>query len=259
MRGAAAPHGFKKPLEYYWVEYAVVLFARHIAKTWGGMMARSTSSALLDDRVELPWWVGVVIAAIIYVFLKWVFPLVAGSNEFLAQLAATAQSSAGLLALIFLALASLSLFLAYRRRRLLDLEVSLATIRALPQRRFEQFVAEAFQNQGYSVSETGSAGDCGVDFILRRGNEKVLIQCRRWRSETIDIAPVRGLYDVIAAEHASGCAVLTTGGYSSEAFRFAAGKPVRLIAGPELEKMLRGVKRAVASAEAAPAHESSLS
>jgi len=222
-------------------------------------MARSASSALLDDRVELPWWVGVVIAAIIYVFLKWVFPLVAGSNEFLAQLAATAQSSAGLLALIFLALAGLSLFLAYRRRRLLDLEMSLATIRALPRRRFEQFAAKAFQNQGYAVSEAGSAGDCGVDFILRRGNEKVLIQCRRWRSETIDIAPVRELYGAMAAEQANGCAFLTTGGYSSDAFRFAAEKPVRLIAGPELEKMLRGVKRPVASAEAAPAPESSLS
>jgi restriction system protein len=222
-------------------------------------MARGTSSALLDDRVELPWWVGVVIAAIIYVFLKWVFPLAAGSNEFLAQLAATAQSSAGLLALIFLALAGLSLFLAYRRRRVLDLETSLATLRALPRRRFEQFAAEAFQYQGYAVSETGSAGDCGIDFILRRENEKVLLQCRRWRSETIDIAPVRELYDVMAAEQASGCAFLTTGGYSSDALRFAAGKPVRLIAGPELEKMLRGVKRPGASAEAAPAPESSLS
>jgi restriction system protein len=228
-------------------------------KPVGGMMARGTSSALLDDRVELPWWVGVVIAAIIYVFLKWVFPLAAGSDEFLAQLAATAQSSAGLLALIFLALAGLSLFLAYRRRRVLDLEMSLATLRALPRRRFEQFAAEAFQYQGYAVSETGSGGNCAVDFILRRGNEKVLLQCRRWRSETIDIAPVRELYDVMAAEGATGCAFLTTGGYSIDALRFAAGKPAQLIAGPELEKMLRGVKRPGASAEAAPAPESSLS
>jgi len=222
-------------------------------------MARSTSSALLDDRVEPPWWFGVVIAAIIYVFLKWVFPRVAGSNEFLALLAATAHSSAGLLALIFLALSGLSLFLAYRRRRLLDLETSLATLRALPRRRFEQFAAEAFQYQGYAVSEAGSAGDCGIDFILKRENEKVLLQCRRWRSETIDIVPVRELYDVMAAEQANGCAFLTTGGYGSDALQFAAGKPVRLIAGPELEKMLRGVKRPVASAEAAPAPESSLS
>jgi restriction system protein len=164
------------------------------------------------------------------------------------------------LALIFLALSGLSLFLAYRRRRVLDLEMSLATIRALPRRRFEQFAAEAFRNQGYAVSERGSAGqDRGVDLILRRANQKVLVQCRRWRSETIDIGPVRELYDVMASEQASGCVFLATGGYSNDALRFAAGKAMRLIAGRELEKTLRGVKRVANSAEAAHAHESSLS
>jgi restriction system protein len=223
-------------------------------------MAKTISSGLLDDRVKLPWWRAVVIAATIYTFLKWIFPSVAGSSVFLKSLAVTAQSMAGLLAAIFLALGGLSRLLAFRRRRLLDLEMSLAAIRALPQRRFEQFVAEAFEKQGYSVAQCDSAGPhCGVEFILTRKNEKVLVQCRRWRSESIDSVPVRRLYEAMAAAHASSCALLTTGDYSDDARRFAAGKPIQLVAGRELEKMLSGGKRAVDSAKVAHAHESSTS
>jgi restriction system protein len=223
-------------------------------------MAKTISSGLLHDRVELPWWVAVVFAATIYAFLKWIFPSIAGSGVFLKSLSATAQSLAGLLAAIFLALGGLSRVLALRRRRLLDLAMSLATIRALPQRRFEQFTAEAFQNQGYTVAQWVSTGqDCGVELVLKRGNEKVLVQCRRWRSESIDAVPVRELYAAMAAAQANSCVLLTTGDYSNDARQFAAGKPIRLIAGGELEKMLSGAKRAVTSAEAAPAHESAVS
>jgi restriction system protein len=225
----------------------------------GGKMAKTINSGLLHDRMELPWWVAVVFAATIYAFLKWIFPSIAGSGVFLKSLAATAQSLAGLLAAIFLALGGLSRLLAFRRRRVLDLEMSLATIRALPQRRFEQFATEAFEKQGYSVAQCDSAGpDCG-EFILTRGNEKVLVQCRRWRSESIDSVPVRELYEAMAAAQASSCALLTTGDYSDDARRFAAGKRIQLVAGRELEKMLSGGKRAVNSAKVVHAHDSPIS
>jgi restriction endonuclease Mrr len=63
----------------------------------------------------------------------------------------------------------------------------------------------------------------------------------------------------MAAAQANSCVLLTTGDYSDDARQFAAGKPIRLIAGGELEKMLSSAKRAVTSAEAAPAHESAVS
>lgn len=203
-------------------------------------MARRTSLGLLDDGIEVPWWINVAFAAVIYVFLNWIFPALAG-----------------FWALFFLLLAALSLFLEYRRRRLLDLQVSLATIRALPQRRFEQFVAAAFHRQGYVVSPRDDATpDCGVDLVLTRGGEKVLVQCRRWRSEMIDLAPVQDLYDVMVSRQADSCMLLAGGAYSNGALRFAAGKPIRLVGGAALEKMLRGVTPAVDPAGTAHAHQS---
>ena len=223
-------------------------------------MARDTSLGPLDDGMELPWWAGFVFAALVYVFLKWVFPSVTASSALLEPLAAGARSSAALWALIFLVLTSLSPLRAYRKRRLLDFETSLATIRALPQQRFEQFAAEAFQSEGYAVSHCGTADrDRGVDFTLKRDQEKVLVQCRRWRSATIDSAPLRALHELMAAEKASGCAFVTTGGYGEDALQFAARKPIRLIRGRELEKMLREVKRTADAAGSAHAHQSSLS
>ncbi len=223
-------------------------------------MARDTSLSPLDDGVELPWWAGFVCAGLVYVFLKWIFPSVTASSALLEPLAAGARSSAALWALIFLVLASLPPLRAYRKRRLLDLETSLASIRALPQPRFEQFAAEAFQTEGYAAARCGTAErNRGVDFTLERDQEKVLVQCRRWRSAMIDSAPLRALYALMPTEQASGCAFVTTGGYDDDALQFAAGKPIRLIAGRELEKMLRDLKRTADSTGAGHAHQSSLS
>jgi len=221
-------------------------------------MARDTSLSPLDDGVELPWWAGFVCAGLVYVFLKWIFPSLTVSSALLEPLAAGARSSAALWALIFLALVSLSPLRAYRKRRLLDLETSLASIRALPQARFEQFAAEAFQNEGYAAARCGTAErNDGVDFTLERDQEKVLVQCRRWRSATIDSAPLRALYALMSTEQASGCVFVTTGGYGDDALQFAAGKPIRLIAGRELEKMLRDLNRTADSTGAGHAHLSS--
>lgn len=187
-------------------------------------MGRGTISGHPGERLELPWWLGVVLAIAGYVILKWGIPSLAGASA--------------LVAMLFLAWAAHSLFSSDRRRRALDLETSLATLRALPRERFEQFMAAAFRSEGYEVSASESR-DGPVDALLTRAAERLIVQHRHWRNATIGAATLHELYGRLPRESATGCVFVTTGDYTSEARRFAAGKPVRLIAGRELERMLR--------------------
>jgi len=209
-------------------------------------MGRSTVSGHPGERLELPWWLGVGLAAAGYVLLGWVVPSLAGAHSLLKPLVAAAQASAALVALLFVALAARSLLFSYRRRRALDLETSLATLRALPRERFAQFMAAAFRSEGYEVSAPAS-DDSRIDAVLTRDTERLVVQHRHWRNATIGAATLHELYDSLPRESASGCVFVTTGDYTPEALRFAAGKPVRLIAGRELERMLRARQAAVAA------------
>jgi len=59
---------------------------------------------------------------------------------------------------------------------------------------------EAFRLQGYAVGETGGGGtDGGVDLVLRRGNDKFLVQCKQWKAFKVPVQPMRELYGVMTA------------------------------------------------------------
>lgn len=208
-------------------------------------MQKGTISQDSQVRARLPWWVGMGLAAAAYVGLKWVLPSVAGSSAVLKPFASTAQSSAALVALVFVGLAAFSVVRAYRTRHALDLEMSVGALRALPRERFEHFARTAFENEGYAVAQAHP--EHGADLVLTRGNERLVVQCRRWRSEVIDAEPLRELHRSAEAEAASGCVFVTTGEYTESARRFAAGKPLRLIAGRDLDRMLRGVESAASA------------
>lgn len=105
---------------------------------------------------------------------------------------------------------------------------------------FEQLVGEGFRLQGYAVCETGGGGaDGGIDLVLRKGNEKFLVQCKQWRAFKVGVDVVRELYGVMAAKGAVGGFVVTSGRFTADATRFAEGRNVTLIDGPKLHAMIK--------------------
>jgi HJR/Mrr/RecB family endonuclease len=187
---------------------------------------------------ELPWWSGVAIGVLLYVLLTWVVPPVAASRPGLATAISAASASAVFIALPFITCSVILLLLTYRKRRELDLEVTLAALRALPRERFEHFAAEAFRSEGYVVAASAHR-DCAADLVLTREGQNVIAQCRRWRSNLIDAAALSELHSCMEITRATGCIMVTAGDYDAAAREFAAEKPLRLIGGRELERMLR--------------------
>lgn len=215
---------------------------------------------LAELLVVLPWWVSVILAGGSYALLTWGAPRLEIANPLLQPiLTRTAPLLAPLLALAFLAIAAVSALMAWRRRKLLDSQRDLESLRQTTWQDFERLVGEVYRRQGYRVIETGGGGaDGGIDLKLAKDGETWLVQCKRWQRERVGVKVARELFGVVAAERAAGGILITTSTFTPDAEAFARGKPLQLVAGEGLLRQIKAVQKdggAPAADEAAPAPE----
>ena len=210
-------------------------------------MARSN---LLRDVASLPWPFGVGIAAVVWIALRHVLPaMFAGSgNAIGVGLAPIAHDVAPIFASLFLAAAAMSWgrsrWRSRDRRKLLDASTDLTSIRALPWDRFEHLVGEAFRRRGYAVRENAAAGaDRGIDLVLVRAGETVLVQCKRW-DKPIGVPVVRELLGAVTTEGATGGVLVTSSTFTEPARVFARANDIELVDGAALRQMIGEVRRA---------------
>ena len=143
---------------------------------------------------KMPWWGGVGLAVFSFMFLHELMatpspvatrPDQAGEVMVHAALTPMATVLQFFILIIYLIGAAVS-FARSRHRGQLFQQVSSSqaadAVDQLTWQNFEKLVAEALQRDGYSVVENGGGGpDGGVDLVLRRGNEKFFVQCKRYR------------------------------------------------------------------------------
>jgi restriction system protein len=215
----------------------------------GGKSPRASNSrrkneGIFDTLARLPWWVSVVVAGVAYVFFRWEFLALAGQSLFLTALVQAVQANALLLACLFLIPAPIAFFKASRRRKLLDSQTDIASLRATSWQDFELLIGEVFRRQGYSIEERGgSAADGGVDLVLRKDGKTTVVQCKRWRDVKVGVQPMRELFGVMHADGADAAIAVSCGSYTAEAKQFTEGKPIRLIDGEELTWMVAAIQK----------------
>ncbi|MEO7719363.1 MAG: restriction endonuclease [Capsulimonas sp.] len=198
-------------------------------------MPRKRDDGLLDVLFELlsrgPLWLPFLLAAIVY------------GGSFAVSQRSDWPTVMTAFAIFFAAAGLIIVVQRSRRRALLDNQKSLETIRSLSWPNFERLVGEAYRRQGYSVEELGGSGpDGGVDLLLLRSGEKVVVQCKRWKNRTVDVRIVREIYGVMVAEGATAAIVVSSGRYTAPAMDFARGKPLTLVDGDALLALIRNVQ-----------------
>ena len=220
-------------------------------------MARNSKTSLIEGLIELasllPWKAGVAIAGVAYFGLHYVATMPNAAPAVLNEMGAymsrqiyvtLASFMQYIVPIAFLIGAGISAYKGRYRARLLDNQSGIASIRAMSWQDFELLVGEAFRRQGYMVEERGgSAPDGGIDLVLHQGGKKTVVQCKRWKSYSINVSLVRELYGVMAAEGADECVFVSSGTYTPDAINFARDKPIRLINGGELAKLVRMVQQ----------------
>jgi restriction system protein len=202
------------------------------------------SKTILDDLALLPWWINVYLAALVYLSFKYLIPSISFQSPLYKSIARALPGLAPLFGGILLFVAGISAFNAWRNAQLLDRQTGIGTFRTMSWQEFEEIVGEAYRRKGYMVTETGGGGaDGGVDLVLKRGGEKLLVQCKHWKMEKVGAKVVRERYGVVAAEGASGGVIISSGKVAQEARDFARGKPLELLDGSELLNLIAEVQK----------------
>lgn len=203
---------------------------------------RRKKKGLLFKLSLLPWWVSVAIAAVVYVFPSMLIE--PPGSAILVPPQGNASYIGMVAAMPFLLTAVVSFFKRRRKRRLLDRQRNLESIRDLPWRQFEELTAEAFRRDRFTVIENVYGGaDGGVDIRLRKGGKTYLVQCKNWRNRRVGVKTVREMFGILAAESAGGVFIVCSGTFTAEAVRFAEGKPINLVDGEKLMRMIARVRR----------------
>jgi restriction system protein len=215
-------------------------------------MSRRNPSPV-DLLVQLPWQVSAVLAVVAFVSLRWVFPSIDSTNPILHNFIQLGAKLAWVAAFCFGVLAALSAFQARRKRALLDSQRDLESIRALSWKQFELLVGEAYRRQGYSIEESlGGGPDGGIDVGLSKGGQKWIVQCKRWKTQSVGAPVIREMFGLLNHHQVAGVIVVTSGHFTREAIAFAEGKPIELIDGPALLQLVKDVQSTPSSVQESP-------
>lgn len=223
-------------------------------------MARRRNEHLIEVLMHLPWWVGIAAGILGFVAVRWGAGWVFTAADGPFSVSIGAQLGSGVLApLAWMVLfvcwigAAASAIRAKRRVKLLAEQSSRTSLRALSWRQFEQLVGEAYRRLGYRIEETGQGGaDGGIDLLLRKDGATTLVQCKQWRTQKIGVAVVREMYGLMVHHGANAVKIVCTGIFTSECEAFAAGKPLELVDGRAMLRLVQEIKSTPASPSPTP-------
>ena len=75
--------------------------------------------------------------------------------------------------------------------------------------------------------------------LLTKASQRLLLQCKYWKTRKLAEMPVRELYGMMAAQSANAGILITSGTFTLEASRFAGYGHIQLIDAPRLLALLR--------------------
>lgn len=207
--------------------------------------------------VLLPWWLTLAGGLVLFVILHG--PQASGHTsgpDALENTIRTLMMTIGMWACF--AASFVSAIRTLWRKLLFASAKDIESIRAMSCWEFEKLVGEAYRRQGYSVEERGGRGaDGGVDVLLRRDGQKIIVQCKQWRTWKVGVSVVREMFGVMVGEHADRVVIVTSGSFTKDACAFAHGKPIELVDGNVLVRLIRDVKttQPASSSQAAEPHQ----
>lgn len=110
-------------------------------------------------------------------------------------------------------------------------------------KQFEKLLVQVLRRFGFETEHTGRNGpDGGFDArCIDSKGQIFLVQCKHWRSKEVDVTTVREFLGVLVHERVSIGLIVTSGIFTHPAKQFAKEKPLRLIDGEKLLKVLAEV------------------
>lgn len=198
---------------------------------------------LSDYLAVAPWWSSVLIAAFAYLLLHYILPPFFDDPDIEAP-ASLLRFFAPYIAALLLIPLPFALFHREDHRILVESERKLDKLRDLELEFFAELLADGYRQQGYLVEDLIRSGTVEkIDMMLRRGGEKTIVVCRRWRARSVSAKWARNVHAMQAAYGAAGSHLVTCGIFSPAALRVARLSSIQLIDGRALLKLVGDLNR----------------
>ncbi|PFG56332.1 restriction system protein [Vibrio sp. ES.051] len=210
-------------------------------------MAKKNDGILLH-LMDAPWWVSVLFAIAIYVGMTYILPSLAinTDNIVFKAVGPNLPIMAPIFTFLFLIPAPIAFFKQYQRVKTYQTTTNHILRRkdskplsSLSWLEFESYIGEYFKHQGYKVKQNLShKPDGGVDIWLTKDGERILVQCKHWKTRKVGIQVLREMYAVMIENQATKMMIVTSGNFTSEAIAYAQDKRLWLINGSELVHLI---------------------
>ena len=151
---------------------------------------------------------------------------------------------APVVALAFLAPATFSFLKSNKQKKLHELREDIKEIQELSWPELNDMVSKAYAKAGYMVlANDAYTSDPSIDIVMRKSANLYLLQSRYWRNRKVSLREVKKLFALMHEKQASGIFLLTTGIFTKNARRYAIGRPINLVDGIQLVKLLDSTKQ----------------
>lgn len=104
---------------------------------------------------------------------------------------------------------------------------------------FENFVAEIFEELGFTVEKTKKSGDQGVDLIVKGKGKRIAVQTKGYKGSVGNKA-IQEVYTGMAFYQCRECAAITNSSFTSGAKNLARSVSCRLIDGRGIPQLIEG-------------------
>ena len=116
----------------------------------------------------------------------------------------------------------------------------LSHLNSLDPFKFEELVLLTYKRLGWNVQGTPRSGDHGVDGILKKDSQVVVLQCKRLQSGKVGPGVLRDLLGTVTKEGATNGVLVTTSDLSSAAMAWIRDVPqITHVNGPMLVSMIK--------------------
>lgn len=196
---------------------------------------QSASESFFNEMASLPWWGSLGMGCFI-----WALTFVVGKLYPTNPIVHALPAFWPVIPVFFGSTAFVSIILQKRARIALKNTRTLQDLKAVPWQEFERLTAAYYEEIGYDVVHTGRAGpDGGYDLVLRKGGERILVQCKKHTREDVGVQTVREFFGVMIAQGAHRGIFITTSGFTPAAMAFGLGQAtLELIPGDRFAQMV---------------------
>lgn len=140
--------------------------------------------------------------------------------------------------------------IAEERRRKLERQAKLEVLIKMGSREFEEYICDLFIEIGFDAILTPQTRDGGKDLMIYKDDLFAVVECKKYNhTNKVSVTSIRNFHSVIMDSKADKGLFITTSEFTGPAMSYAIDKPIILMNGENLIKIIQGATNEIQSTD----------